>query len=373
MLRIFGKTKEERLYNVTTAPQSMIYNSATAQALTIPSVFACTSLIANTVSSLPLNIFVDGLKIVNHPQQKAIDEPIENMTGETWMNTIVRNVLITGNAYVEITSKGLIIQDAINVLLLLDDRGDIIKYQVNGRNVRKEDMLHFKRITKDERGQMGLSLQDTFSILFDEIKNTSAHTSDYMQHGLTTGLWLEIKGKVQPETLQKIREAFKSLYQGVSNRSVVPTLTDGMQLHEIKNNTLKDSAIEELKTMQLKDVAMIFNVPITLLDGSQGNYGSTVEANLMFLKSCIAPLLRSIESELNLKLNTGTGIEYRFDTSAYLAGSFAQQVATLSTSVNSGILTANEARGRLGYEKLKDGDTLYAPAGTPTTQKEEKE
>ncbi len=369
-MNIFGKKKEERDYSVTTAPQSYLFNSSVTPALSIPAVFACTSLISNTVSSLPLNVFVDGLKVDNHPKQKIIDEPIENVTTETWINTIVRNVLINGNAYVEITPKGLVIQDAINVLLLLDDRGDIVKYQVGSRDVRKEDMLHFKRLTKDERGQIGLSLQDTFSLLFDEIKNTSLHTSDYMEHGLTTGLWLEIKGKVQPETLQKIRDAFKSLYQGVANRTTIPTLTDGMQLREIKNNTLKDSAIDELKTMQLKEVAMIFNVPITLLDGSLGNYSSTVEANLLFLKSCIAPLLRSIEAELNLKLNTGTGIEYKFDTSAYLAGSFSQQVATLSTSVNSGILTSNEARERLGYEKVKDGDILYAPAGTPTPKGE---
>jgi len=372
MLKIFGKKKEERLYNVTTAPQNNVYGNSMTKALSIPSVFACTSLIANTVSSLPLGVFVDGLKVEEHPGQKIIDEPIENVTTETWINTILRNVLINGNSYIEITPNGLIIQDAINVILLMDDMGDIIKYQVGNRNVRKEDMLHFKRLTKDERGQIGISLQDTFSLLFDEIKNTSLHTSDYMEHGLTTGLWLSIKGKAQPETLEKIREAFKSLYQGVANRTTIPTLTDGMELNEIKNNTLKDSAIDELKTMQLKDVAMIFNVPITLLDGSMGNYGSTVEANLMFLKSCIAPLLRNIEAELNLKLNTGTGIEYKFDTSAYLAGSFAQQVATLSTSVNSGLLTANEARERLGYEPLKDGNVLYIPAGSPSTQKEVK-
>ena len=369
---LFGKKKEERLYNVTTAPQSMIYNSySNNRTINIPSVYACLSLIAETVATLPLETKVGDLIVKNHVKTRKMIEPIENMTFPVWINTIIRNYLLDGNAFAEIRGDQYIVYDKIQVQLEIDGQGDIMFYTVGTkesgtRKILKEDMLHFKRITKDERGQVGLSIEEAFSELFNDIKTTNDHTRDYMNNGLQSGLWLEIKGRVQPEVLKKIREAFTGLYQGIANRNAVPTLTDGMQLHEINNNTLKDSAIDILKGAQLKDIAMIFNVPLSLLDGSQGNYGSTVEANLMFFKVCINPILRNIEAELNLKLNAGSTARYFFDTSTYLSGTFSQQIETLARSVDAGILTPNEARERLGFKEHDTGSTLYAPAGTPT-------
>ncbi len=358
---------------VTTIPGSTVFNSySNVRLLSIPAVYACINLISETIATLPLETKIKGLKVPDHVKTVSMLEPIDNMTFPVWVNTIVRNLFLDGNAFAEVWKNQYIIHDKIQVQMHMDELGDIMYYTVGtkkskNRKVLKEDMLHFKRITKDERGQVGLSIEEAFQDLIKMIKATDDHASDYMHNGLMSGLWLEIKGRVQPEVLAKIRDKFKGLYQGVANRQTIPTLTDGMLLHELKNNTLKDSSIDILKESQLKDIAMIFNVPITLLDGSQGNYGSTVEANLMFLKACINPILKNIESELNLKLNCGSNATYYFDTSAYLTGTFNQQIETLARSVDAGILTPNEARERLGYKNVDTGGKLYAPAGTPGT------
>ncbi len=369
------KTEKRKLDNtmVTTIPGSTVFNSySNVRLLSIPAVYACINLISETIATLPLETKIKGLKVPDHIKTITMLEPIDNMTFPVWVNTIVRNLFLDGNAFAEIRNDQYIIHDKIQVQIHMDELGDILFYTVGtkkskNRKILKEDMLHFKRITKDERGQVGLSIEEAFQDLIQMIKATDDHAADYMRNGLMSGLWLEIKGRVQPEVLTKIRDKFKGLYQGVANRQTIPTLTDGMQLHELKNNTLKDSSLEVLKGAQLKDIAMIFNVPITLLDGSQGNYGSTVEANLMFLKACINPILKNIESELNLKLNYGSNANYFFDTSAYLTGTFNQQIETLARSVDAGILTPNEARARLGYKDLESGSKLYAPAGTPGT------
>jgi len=364
--------KEKRQHSIGISPQGgqVVLNSPD-NFLNVPAIYACMTLISDAIATLPLKGKVNGDNVDNHPKIMLLQEPVENMTPTVWINTIVRNMLFHGNAYAVRNGNDFNIYDNTQVITYVDGLGDITHYQVYSKErgtviVLKEDMLHFKRLTKDDRGQFGLGLSLAFVSLLDEIRATNEHTSSYMNNGLMSGLWLEIVGKVRPEVLDDIREKFKGLYQGVKNRTNIPAITDGMKLHEIKNNSLKDSSIDILKTAQLKDIAMIFNVPLSLLDASQGNYGSTVEANLMFFKMCINPLLKSIESELNLKLNTGESFKYYFDTASALSGTFKEQIETLARSVDAGILTPNEARQRLGYKDHEDGKTLYAPAGTPT-------
>jgi len=372
----FNKNKKEKrghaVANITQGTNALL-GDYHGNLLSIPSVFASVQLISNTIASLPIDAYIEDVISKNLPIGSDLSEPIENMSQSVWVNTIIRNLLLDGNAYAVITKSDYTIYASNQVILNVDNNGDIVNYTVasltaGSVTIAPEQMLHFKRITRDGRGQIGLSLIELFVNLFDEMKNTSSHTNEYMKNGLLNGLWIEITGRVQPDKLEEFREMFAEIYGGLRNRNKIPTFTDGTKLHTIDNKPLKDSDISNLKMAQLKDIAMIFNIPISLLDGSQGNYGSTVEANLMYMKTCIAPIIRNIEDEINLKINVLNGVKFKFDTSKFLAGTFSQQVDTLGTAVDKGILTPNEARERLGYKTATDGDKLYAPAGTPTAK-----
>jgi len=383
-MTLFGKKKkkntEERQQNglqgVSVMPQSSgtIFGGYGSPLLNIPSVFASVQIIGNTIASLPLDVFVENIIEKNHPAAKMLDEPIENMTQSVWVQTIIRNYLIDGNAFASTDAGKMTIYESNQVVVNMTSSGSIVSYTIatdsgSSKIINPADMLHFKRLTRDGKGQLGLALIELFNLLFDEMQSTSQHTSEYMKNGLLNGLWIEVAGRVQPKALEEMREKFAEIYSGLRNRNKIPTFTDGMKLHTIDNKALKDSDIAGLRAAQLKDIAMIFNIPISLLDGSQGNYASTVEANLMFMKTCINPIIKHLEDEINQKLNVLNGIEFRFDTSKFLAGTFSQQIDTLGAAVDKGILTPNEARARIGYDKADSGgDTLYAPAGTPTSQ-----
>ena len=138
-----------------------------------------------------------------------------------------------------------------------------------------------------------------------------------------------------------------------------------MELHELKAiNTLVDSDLVALKQASLKEIAQIFSIPVSLLDGSLATYSNAVESNLNFLRMTIQPLLSNIREEINLKLTSNL----TFDTSSFIEGSFEQKITTLTSAVSGGILTPNEARARLNYKKINDNDKLFAPAGTPTAK-----
>ncbi|RLA71867.1 MAG: phage portal protein [Epsilonproteobacteria bacterium] len=375
MFNLFGKkSTEKRLLSVDNTPQSLIFGGTTQNALDIPAVYSCVNLISNAVASLPVDIFVNGIETPGHKALDFITDPLGGMTKFMFLSAIVRNMLLDGNAFVEIENDGLLLHDTKDVQIYLDDRKYILYYIVksektgNNKKVLPGQMLHFKRLTNDGRGQIGVSVIHSFNKLFEEVTATTNHIRDYLDNGLNAALWLEIPGRHKPESLETMRTKIADLYQGLSGRNKIPTLTDGIQLRELNNNSLVDASVQSLKEAQLKDISMIFNIPLTLLDASSGTYGNTVEANLMFLKTCISPLLRNIEDEFNSKINYSGDVGYKFDVSAFITGTFETQIQTLNTAVSGGIMTQNEARKRLGLKELADGNKLFAPAGTPTSK-----
>ena len=86
--------------------------SVTARsAIQVSTVYACVRVIAETVASLPLNVFETtdkgGVKALEHPLQHLLhDEPNPEMTSFIWRETMLSHLLLWGNAYCQIIRTG---------------------------------------------------------------------------------------------------------------------------------------------------------------------------------------------------------------------------------------------------------------------------
>jgi HK97 family phage portal protein len=352
MFKMFRKKEEVRSYSAATVG-SYFDDLTSGDAMNIPAVYSAVSMISNAVASA---------KMENSPLGR---EPQSNMSLFTWTNTIVKNVLLHGNAFAKIEAKGVYrLLDPKNVSMFYDkDYFNIVYYQHGTEKIYPEDMLHFKNLSKDNLGQIGYSALTNFSNSFSRVKAMSEYEGNYMINASRPSLWLSTLKNLNKDTLTQLKESFKAAYQGTKNSGAVPVLSDGMELHELSaTNTLVDADLVQLKQASLKEISNIFLLPVSMMDNSLSNYGNAVEANLQFLKMTIQPLLNSIREEVNLKLSSNMS----FDTSAFIEGSFEQKINTLTSAVAGGILTPNEARQRLNYKDIKDNDKLFAPAGTPT-------
>ena len=74
-------------------------------------VYACVRVIAETVASLPLNVFEatdkGGVKALEHPLQRLLhDEPNPEMTSFIWRETMLSHLLLWGNSYCQILRTG---------------------------------------------------------------------------------------------------------------------------------------------------------------------------------------------------------------------------------------------------------------------------
>jgi len=222
MFKIFRKKEEVRSYSAATIG-SYFDDLTSGDAMNIPAVYSAVNLISNAVANATQE---------NSPLGR---EPQSNMSLHTWTNTIVRNVLLHGNAFAKIEGRHYKLLDPKNVSMFYDkDYFNIVYYQHGTEKIYPEDMLHFKNLSKDNLGQVGYSALTNFTNTFSRVQAMSEYEGNYMVNAARPSLWIKTVKNLSKEAIADLKAAFKAAYQGTKNSGAVPVLSDGMELNELK-------------------------------------------------------------------------------------------------------------------------------------------
>lgn len=178
----------------------------------------------------------------------------------------------------------------------------------------------------------------------------------------------QVRGVLKIDTTQ-MRESDKQeaiqgyinkLFESFRNNSIaIAPLTKGLEYEEHSSkggsqDSQEFKEIEELKRTILTDVARIIGVPPSLVLGEVADLEKTIDS---YLKFCINPLLRKIESELNSKFF----YEDEFlneDKHIRVVGIDKRDPLQLSEAIDklvaSGTFTRNQVRIMTGEEPVDD-------------------
>lgn len=131
-------------------------------------------------------------------------------------------------------------------------------------------------------------------------------------------------------------------------------------------NTAKDSALIEAREYNAVEVGrFICNIsPVLLGDLRHLAYNSLTESQREFVIHSLAPIVTMIEEQCNKKLIMPSKHCKQFvdlDENSILANDAEKQANEVTTLTNSGIITPNEARKRLGLPPVDGGDALVIP------------
>ena len=110
------------------------------------------------------------------------------------------------------------------------------------------------------------------------------------------------------------------------------------------------------------EICRFFGVPpAQVFQDTNANYSSTESSQTIFMTSTLVPLMRQIESEVTEKLFGGDGYMHAsFNIDDYYQTDPSAQATALSQLIQTGVITPNEARARMGYRPLEGGDDLVA-------------
>lgn len=328
--------------------------------------------IAKNLSSAPLvaqeKRLVDGeyawqdsesgplVDLLAHPNDA---EPLDILIWRIGMS------LLTGNAYLlNDDSPGNnslyhINPDVIRVVPA--DDGSLSYYQLKagGRQKRldPEQVIHitYPSILSEYYGQSPITaLKQKINLN----ESYSKHIADFFtQSAIPDGL-LTTNLSLGPEAKDATKAAWRTAYAGTGKYGIA-VLDEGTTYQQI-TPPLKDLMVETLHTIPRDTTLSALGVPPVVAGVEVNNYATAREQVRLFWEQTINPIQRVICGHLTLfyQRQYGPNVRIWYDNSKISALQEDKQRLTDSSTrlFRGGIITQNEARGKVGFDAVGDGD-----------------
>ncbi len=227
------------------------------------------------------------------------------------------------------------------------------------------DMVHLKYRTDPANPLVGLSP-------LRAAKGSHAALTDvYLLHGRLAsnqsnpGMILSTDKDMTKEQVTRLRELWDQQSGGYKTGGTV-ILSNGLTTADSKQHiSQKDADLIEALRFSVEEASRIFGVPPSMLGYSQHtSFATAQEERRAFLSATLRPLMLRVADAFNQALLTEQerleGLSVEFDSSDFGAG--RELAETISSLVNSGVLTLNEARNKLSLVDVPGGDIARVPA-----------
>jgi len=363
--------------NVVSAAPTFYFGSSGAgksvtarSAIQVSTVYACVRVIAETVASLPLNVYEitdsGSVKALNHPLYRVLhDEPNEEMTSFVMREVMLSHLLLWGNSYSQIIRNGR--NHLVGLYPLLPDRMEIDRNgagnliysysTTEGRTVQlaPEEVLHIPGLGFD--GVMGYSPIALEKNAIGLGIAAEEYGSKFFANGATpSGVLTHPNTVKNPKAL---RESWNAAYGGSANANRVAILEEGLHFERISmpNN---EAQFLETRKFQVSEICRIFRVPPHLVgDLEHATFSNIEHQSISFGVHTIRPWLVRIEQSMNRALFSDKEkgrFFVRFNMDGLLRGAYKERMEGYAIARQNGWMSANDIRELENLNPLSDAD-----------------
>ena len=373
----FGKKKEQRSADVHPITYEDVYGVSggfsifkqhNSFALSLSAVYSAVELISNSIALLPIQVkFKDdkGEPQVNSEHELNLAFNNNDMSKYMIIKMMVVDMLLFGNGYALIERSGghvtgIRYLESNDVQVQWDKYKKKLYYTCNtvaGKIIQPENILHIYKNSRD--GHTGIGVLKYAARTIDLANYTENSSLDYFAKGLNvTGI---VHAK-QPMNKIQAQQALNSIEGNVNaDKAYYKFLPFDIDFQPLTQNA-KDAQMIETRLFNVSEIARFFNIsPVLLQDLSKSSYSTVEAANLQFLTQTLLPYISIIEAEFNRKLVGEENIFIDLDEREFLRTDSQSTANYYVTLVNAGILSRNEVREQLGYNKVEGGDELAIP------------
>ena len=346
-------------------------------ALTLSTVYACISAIANQMAALPLLVYRrDGRKRVratDRPEFQLLHKRANpRMSAFTWKQTMFGHVLGWGNAWSEKEYDSQM--RVVNLWPIRPDRFQrfrtvnghlVVDFTLpNGGEVTLEywRLHHVRGLGAD--GYLGyspvaLAMQSIGLALAAE-----EYGARFFSNDARPGVVLKHPGQLKTqEAKDRLLASWRNEAGGLSNAHRTRLLEDGMDLLTI-GIPPNEAQFLETRQFQTAQIASWFGVPPSIIgDMERATWSNSEQAALNFKTFCLRPWASNHEAQLVMDVLPSDGsldVEYLFDD--FLRGDSGVRWASYEVGQRVGALSVNEIRAFEGLDPIENGDEHYLPS-----------
>lgn len=331
--------------------------------LQLSTVWACARLIAETISTMPLNIYETtgpGTRRVasDHQLQLIVhDQPNNDSTACVFWEAFVVSMLLQGNGFAE---KKYIGTRLVALHFLVPGRLAVTKSARGMRQYRYTDTDGTQREIAPSRifrvpgftinGDWGLSAIQYGAQVFGSAMAAQTAANSIFEKGLQPTVAFTIDRVLKPEQREDFRKMLKTV-TGALNAGESPLLEAGMTATNIGVNP-NDAQLLETKQFSVEEICRWFRVPPHMVGHVSGStsWGTGIEQQMLgFLMFTLRPWLNRIKQGISKDLIAPAErlrLYAEFNVEALLQADSKGRAEYLGAMVDKGLMTRDEGRAK---------------------------
>jgi len=341
-------------------------------ALQINSVWACVSLISDTISALPVDTFIrkDGIAFPYRPRPAWVSRPDAMINSTTfWQQTMI-SLLLDGNAFIRIFRDP--ITGQILSMMVLDPMKVAVSRRANGtkrytytgedgKELSSDDILHITGSIVLPGSIRGKSTVDSLKENLGLSMSLESFAARFFGSGTQTSGIIEYPGALSAEQAENLSKSFDRAHKGYRKAHKTGILSGGATF---KPTAVANDQAQMLDSRRLavEDVARMFRVPSFMVGlnerGSQ-SYGSNEQNAISFVTHTLRPWLAKLEDAFSALLPDTAYLA--FNTDDLLRGDYASRIEGYAKMLQNGVMSTNEVRRKENMRPIEGGDVVRVP------------
>ncbi len=334
-------------------------------ALQLAAVYACVQLIADSIASLPMDVFRkrEAVREEVAPVPALIRQPFAHLTAFEWVFQTVTSLALRGNSFARVIEWDRfefpvqlqpIHPDCVTIEL--DDHGRP-NYRIDGVKVARDEIVHIRRFALPG-AVMGLSPIEQARVGLGLGLAAERYGARYFRDSANPSSVLETDDNLSDEAAQATMRQWIASHGGRRRPAV---LSGGLKYRTI-SVTPEESQFLETRKYQRAEIAMLFRVPPHMIGDTEKStsWGTGIEQqSIGFVTYTLRPWLTCIEAALTDLLPRGQFV--RFNVDALLRGDQKARWESYQIARNAGVLSVNEIRALEDMPPIPNGDSRIQP------------
>ncbi|HGN9108867.1 TPA: phage portal protein [Enterobacter hormaechei] len=340
------------------------------KAIQLSAVWACVRLLSESISTLPLKIYVrqpDGSRkaATDHPAYSTLcRRPNSEMTPSRFMLMVVASICLRGNAFIE---KKFIANRLVSLVPLLPQNMVVkrlttgaleYKYTENGneRVIPVKSIMHIRGFGLD--GVCGMMPMKTGRDVIGSAMAVEESAAKIFEQGLQSSGFLSADNALTDDQRERLR-GYMASFTGSKNAGKIMVLEGGLKYQGVTMNP-EDAQMLESRAFSIEEICRWFRVPPFMVGHTtkQSSWASSLEGmNLQFLTHTLRPLLVNIEQEIGrCLLDSDDEVFAEFSVEGLLRADSAGRAAYYTSALQNGWMSRNDVRRLENMPPIEGGD-----------------
>jgi HK97 family phage portal protein len=339
--------------------------------LKIGAVYACVRLLADTISTLPVDTFYreGGARKPFRPKPLWVENPDIGTAREDFLQQAMVSLLLDGNVFIRIFRSrtgeilSLVVLDPTRVEVRRNPATREIEYVLDagtGTTLRADEVLHITELRKPG-ALRGVSRIDEVKQSLGLAAALEEFSARFFGSGSVTAGIIEWPGNLTREQAKDLAAGFEEGHKGLKRSHRPGVLFGGARF--VKTGVDPNEAqMLESRQFAVEEIARIFRCPLHLLQVSTPgamSYASVEQNAIQFAQYTLRPIISKFETALSSLLPGPAFVKFNLD--AILRGDIQTRFAAYSTGQLAGFLSVNDIHRLEDMPPADGGDEYRVP------------